>query len=209
MRHLCLSLALPHTTREWKLKPQQQGSRKGKNILSKTICLSVFALFLSVFLHLSVFLCQSASVFPFLLTSSNNTGIKLHYTPLYWSFGTIQDCLFCLPKEKWLMTHGVLIKLFLFGQIVLTMCPLNSIIAHTGAFNSFLIMLSAFKRHVCIMLHCVISDTGHLCAHAYYIIISVCSFHMKGGQYSSRNLRKRDRFVCGYTSHVIFNTDLS
>lgn len=156
-----------------------EGAGKGKNIIRKTICLSVL-LFLSVSAALSVFLRRSASVFPFSLTSSNNAGIKLHYTPLYWSFGTIQDCLFCLPKEKWLMTHGVLIKSFLFGQIVLTMCPLNSIIAHNGTFNSFLVMQSAFKRHVCIILHCIgfhslyaclchIRHMTHLCTYAYYV----------------------------------------
>lgn len=140
-------------------------------------------LFLSISASLSVFLRESAFVFPFSLTSSNNTGIKLHYPPLYWSFGTIQDCLFCLPKEKWLMTHGVLIKLFPFGQIILTMCPLNSIIAHNGTFNSFVVMQLACKRHVCIMFHCiifslyeydcVISDTSYLCTHDYYISMYV------------------------------------
>lgn len=135
MRHLCLSLVLLHTNREWKLHPKQRGSRKGKNAIRKTICLS---LCFPLFFHLHISVCISVSFCLSLsLTSSNNSRIKLHYTPLYWSFGTIQDYLFCLPKEKWLMTHGVLIKSFLFGQIVLTMCPLNSIIAHNGTFNSF------------------------------------------------------------------------
>lgn len=103
-------------------------SSKGKNTIRKTICLSLCFLFLSISTYVSVFLP---------LPSSNNSGIKLHYSPLYWSFGPIQDCLFCLPKEKCLMTYGVLIKSFLFGQIVLTTFPLNSIITHSGTFNYF------------------------------------------------------------------------
>lgn len=91
-------------------------------------CLS-YSVRLSVFPSLRPFL-------PLSLSSSNNAKIKLHYTLLYWSFGTFRTGFSAGQRRNWLMTHDALIESFLSGQIILTMWPLNSIIAQNGILNS-------------------------------------------------------------------------
>lgn len=70
------------------------GGKTRQNIIRKAVCLSVCT---RLCVTLSKFQCFSPSSS---LSSSNSSKIKLHYTPLYSPFGTIEDCLFCLPKEK-------------------------------------------------------------------------------------------------------------
>lgn len=100
-----------------KSQTEQQGNREGINIIRKisNLPLSIFLSFslsLSVYFHFFLRLSHS---------SSNTSKIKLHYTPLYWSFGTSRTAFSTCQRIQWLMAHGVLMKLFLFGQIILKM----------------------------------------------------------------------------------------
>lgn len=121
---------------------KQRGYSKRKNIIMETICPSPFS---SLSLSVSPSLLLSFSC-----SSSNNSKIKSHYTPLYWSFGTSRTAFTACQRRKWLMTHGALIKSFLFGQILLTMWPLNSIIAENGTWA--VLMLQCCNRLVFILL---------------------------------------------------------
>lgn len=111
---------------------KQGRQKKKKNIIRKTICLSLFSS-LSLLVCPSVFLSPPSSLS---LSSSNNSKIKLHYAPLYWSFGTFRTAFYAGQRRKWLMTHVALIESFLSGQIILTMWPLNFVIAQNGILNS-------------------------------------------------------------------------
>lgn len=126
--HLCPSPPWTDTHIEWNHKQNTKG--KAMNIIRKTICLSLFSS-----LSLAVPVCLSDS-FSFSLSSSNNSKIKLHYAPFYWSFATFKTAFSAGQRRKWLMTHDVLIESFLSGQIILTMWPLNSIIGQNGILNS-------------------------------------------------------------------------
>lgn len=125
--HLCLYFLLWTNTQRVKSQTEQREKRERKKHNQKTISLPFFAFSL----------CLSFCLFLLSLLSSNNSKIKLHYTSLHWSFSTFRTSISAGQRRKWLMSHGVLIESFLFGQIILTMWPLNSIIAQNGILNSF------------------------------------------------------------------------
>ena len=70
-------------------------AKKGKQTIRKQICPRIVFSYPSVSVYLSVSLSASFSLPHHLITK-----IKLHYTPLYWSFGNSRTVIFCWPKEK-------------------------------------------------------------------------------------------------------------
>lgn len=82
VRHLSLLLVpLPGTVKysqRMKSQTEHQGNREGKNIIRKTISLSLFSS-LSLLVSLSVFLSLSPSLAHYLITLKSNC-ITLHFT---------------------------------------------------------------------------------------------------------------------------------